>query len=69
VMGESRWIPVEEALPKEGERVLCSDDFDGWIDVLQHQRLCGWLDRHGNEPYAQPTHWMPMPVKPPEVKQ
>ena len=59
------WIAVSERLPEEGKQVLCSDDFDGWIEVLQHESLSGWVDRRGNEPYAKPTHWMPMPVDPP----
>ncbi len=64
---ERRWIPVDESLPESGEPVLCSDDFDGWCEVLQHEGLAGWVDIRGNQAYATPTHWMQLP-KPPAAK-
>lgn len=61
-----RWIPVEEALPQDGEWVLCSNT-DGRMRVLSRDYLMeDWdftvIDGHG---YAYPheivTHWMPLP--------
>jgi hypothetical protein len=62
------WTPVDESLPESGKPVLCSDDFDGWCEVLQHEGLAGWVDIRGNKAYATPTHWMPLPATPTDTK-
>lgn len=59
----TRWIPVEEEKPPEGELILCSD---GNV-VFQGMLAAGvWvLDNVARG--LQPTHWMLLP-EPPEVK-
>ena len=62
-----KWISVEERLPEEGERVLCTDGHC----VFEQYRVplsCvyGTWDRGGlKSPMQNVTHWMPLP-EPPE---
>lgn len=56
----TRWIPVSEENPPEGELILCSD---GNV-VFQGMLATGvWvLDNVARG--LQPTHWMPLPEPP-----
>lgn len=58
-----RWIPVGEALPKEGERVLCcTRNKKGAANIVLGYYMDG-LWRVGMN--SNVTHWMPLP-EPPE---
>lgn len=63
-----KWISVEERLPEEGERVLCTDGHC----VFEQYRVplsCvyGTWNRGGlKSPMQNVTHWMPMPEPPEE---
>jgi hypothetical protein len=61
---DRRWIPVSEQMPDERTLVLCGDDFDGWVEVLQFEHWSGWVTRRGDPAYANPTHWMKLPEPP-----
>lgn len=63
VLKRTRWIPVAEENPPEGEIILCSD---GNV-VFQGMLAAGaWvLDNVARG--LQPTHWMLLP-EPPEVE-
>jgi hypothetical protein len=70
------WIPVEERLPEEGVNVLA------WLAdrsraVVAYRRDKWWdgtdeeLNFHSYtkvDDAEAPTHWMPLPPEPPEVK-
>jgi len=60
-----RWIPVEERLPEEGERVLAWDNGFKESEMATYYAHDGW----GGEVIASlnVTHWMPLP-SPPEVE-
>ena len=65
-----KWISVEERLPEEGERVLCTDGrcvFEQYRVPLSC--VYGTWDRGGlKSPMQNVTHWMPLP-EPPEVSE
>ncbi|VUS98043.1 hypothetical protein SB6413_00915 [Klebsiella pasteurii] len=62
------WIPVSERMPEGSEEVLCAKEFDGpggW------RRKVGYLLAGKWTVYGAswtPTHWMPLPDGPQEVK-
>lgn len=56
----SRWIPVEEENPPEGELILCSD---GNV-VFQGMLASGVWVLDNVVRGLQPTHWMPFPEPP-----
>lgn len=60
VLKRTRWIPVAEENPPEGELILCSD---GNV-VFQGMLAAGvWvLDNVARG--LHPTHWMPLPEPP-----
>ena len=67
---ESRWIPVGERLPEEGERVLLTDE-NGDIEIAIRRDHYGrrvWADS-ADDDYSwwmmeAWTHWMPLPPPP-----
>ncbi|HHS9562791.1 TPA: DUF551 domain-containing protein [Klebsiella michiganensis] len=63
-----RWIPVSERMPEGSEEVLCAKEFDGpgdWRKKVGY-RLAGKWTVYGAS--WTPTHWMPLPAAPQEVK-
>ncbi|EPF2286198.1 DUF551 domain-containing protein [Klebsiella oxytoca] len=62
------WIPVSERMPEGSEEVLCAKEFDGpgdWRKKVGY-RLAGKWTVYGAS--WTPTHWMPLPAAPQEVK-
>ena len=62
------WIPVEEALPIPGERVLAYDSFLKQVMSLYYMRngkFEQWLYGHCYV-IENVTHWMPLPEPPDE---
>ena len=62
------WIPVSERMPEGSEEVLCAKEFDGPGDW---RRKVGYLLAGKWTVYGAswaPTHWMPLPAAPEEVK-
>lgn len=62
------WIPVSERMPEGSEEVLCAKEFDGPGDW---RRKVGYLLAGKWTVYGAswtPTHWMPLPASPQEVK-
>jgi hypothetical protein len=71
----SEWQPIETA-PKDGTEVLCfcvEPEFEGEENPHTEMRVCFfgemqedyscWMGYYGYE--QRPTHWMPLPPKPP----
>ena len=62
----TRWIPVSERLPEDGETVLTYKN--GQFDVLKYEmRRNGWICGGWFWSRATVTHWMPLPEPPEEV--
>ena len=63
-----RWIPVSERIPEGSEEVLCAKEFDGPGDW--RKKVGYWLAGKWTVYGASwtPTHWMPLPAAPQEVK-
>ena len=62
------WVPVSERMPEGSEEVLCAKEFDGPGDW---RRKVGYLLAGKWTVYGAswtPTHWMPLPASPQEVK-
>lgn len=56
----SRWMPVEEELPKQDGRYWCCDDDGGQEELIwKDGNWYGVLDAY---PIYGITHWMPMSV-------
>lgn len=60
---QTRWIPVSEALPSEGQVVLAIGDKGTW-DVGKFQGTAGWTDdkrmwRWKNKAVKRVEYWMP----------
>ncbi|HHD7489636.1 TPA: DUF551 domain-containing protein [Klebsiella oxytoca] len=67
-MISDRWIPVSERMPEGSEEVLCAKEFDGpgdWRKKVGYL-LAGKWTVYGAS--WAPTHWMPLPAAPQEVK-
>lgn len=62
------WIPVSERMPEGSEEVLCAKEFDGPGDW--RKKVGYWLAGKWTVYGASwtPTHWMPLPAAPQEVK-
>lgn len=67
---ESRWTPVEESLPKEGEKLIDDDVLVLCEDRQIRIGFCMGTDLNGNREwcvgggYSKVIAWMPLPTKP-----
>ena len=68
------WIPVSERMPERevDVQVYCPDKKEQMVAYLERNELEGYFRfatwRTGEGIYCQPTHWMPLPAAPQEVK-
>jgi hypothetical protein len=72
-MSDNQWIPVTERLPERGQLVIVS--FRGhWGGRREVSAETFWIDERGgwtgcdSMKNGRPSHWMPLPSPPPEVK-
>ncbi|EML9023535.1 TPA: DUF551 domain-containing protein [Klebsiella pneumoniae] len=69
-----KWIPVSERMPERevDVQVYCPDKKEQMVAYLERNELEGYFRfatwRTGEGIYCQPTHWMPLPAAPQEVK-
>ncbi|UAL36745.1 DUF551 domain-containing protein [Klebsiella aerogenes] len=62
------WIPVSERIPDDNSDVLCTAEFDGpgdWRRKVGYWHEGKWVVYGAS---WTPTHWMPLPAAPQEVK-
>lgn len=62
------WIPVSERMPDDSSDVLCTAEFDGpgdWRKKVGYWHEGKWVVYGAS---WTPTHWMPLPAAPKEVK-
>ena len=59
----SKWISVEDRLPKIKVRVLIFD-FDGFGVVSGRLGVAGWYVEGDLDEFCNITHWMPLPEPP-----
>ncbi|QLO53850.1 DUF551 domain-containing protein [Klebsiella grimontii] len=62
------WIPVSERMPDDSSDVLCTAEFDGpgdWRRKVGYWHEGKWVVYGAS---WMPTHWMPLPAAPQEVK-
>ncbi|ENZ7725889.1 DUF551 domain-containing protein [Klebsiella aerogenes] len=62
------WIPVSERMPDDSGDVLCTAEFDGpgdWRKKVGYWHEGKWVVYGAS---WTPTHWMPLPAAPQEVK-
>lgn len=68
-LSKPRWIPVNEALPEAGERVLCYCRAN-IFEVMKMRTDGAWVhnDKVCDSAYMSGfvTHWMPLPPAPKE---
>lgn len=65
---QDTWIPVSERIPDDSSNVLCTAEFDGpgdWRKKVGYWYEGGWVVYGAS---WTPTHWMPLPAAPQEVK-
>lgn len=63
-----KWIPVSERMPDDNSDVLCTAEFDGpgdWRRKVGYWHEGKWVVYGAS---WTPTHWMPLPAAPQEVK-
>ncbi|PLI49573.1 hypothetical protein B6J47_20165 [Klebsiella pneumoniae] len=63
-----KWIPVSERMPDDSSDVLCTAEFDGpgdWRRKVGYWHEGKWVVYGAS---WMPTHWMPLPAAPQEVK-
>ena len=62
IQEDNQWIPVEDRLPKEWEKVIVTYD---WVVESREFISWKWYD-NWYDPYYQEwiTHWMPLPLPP-----
>ncbi|HCF8256959.1 TPA: DUF551 domain-containing protein [Klebsiella pneumoniae] len=69
-----KWIPVSERMPERevDVQVYCPDKKEQMVAYLERNEQEGYFRfatwRTGDGIYCQPTHWMPLPAAPQEVK-
>ncbi|HII0368077.1 TPA: DUF551 domain-containing protein [Klebsiella pneumoniae] len=69
-----KWIPVSERMPDRevDVQVYCPDKKEQMVAYLERNELEGYFRfatwRTGDGIYCHPTHWMPLPAAPQEVK-
>lgn len=69
-----RWIPVSERMPERevDVQVYCPEKKEQMVAYLERNEREGYFRfatwRSGDGIYCQPTHWMPLPAAPQEVK-
>ncbi|HDK6244627.1 TPA: DUF551 domain-containing protein [Klebsiella quasipneumoniae] len=69
-----KWIPVSEQMPDRevDVQVYCPDKKEQMVAYLERNELEGYFRfatwRTGDGIYCHPTHWMPLPAAPQEVK-
>lgn len=69
-----KWIPVSVRMPDRevDVQVYCPDKKEQMVAYLERNELEGYFRfatwRTGDGIYCQPTHWMPLPAAPQEVK-
>lgn len=64
LLQQFRWIPIDEMLPEEKERVLVITE-SKYCYIGFYSELSGWHFPH----VIHPTHWMPLPEPPEGGKQ
>nr|WP_309599235.1 DUF551 domain-containing protein [Klebsiella pneumoniae] len=68
------WIPVSERMPERevDVQVYCPEKREQMVGYLERNEQEGYFRfatwRTGDGVYCQPTHWMPLPAAPQEVK-
>lgn len=63
-----KWIPVSERMPDDNSDVLCTAEFDGpgdWRRKVGYWHEGKWVVYGAS---WTPTHWMPLPAAPQELK-
>ena len=60
----SKWIPVTERLPKEGECVLAYDTRDDFVALLEFSGSALYDSDYIPQGIDEVTHWMPLPQPP-----
>lgn len=70
---ETGWMPIESA-PKDGTKILVAKAGTDWITIAAHAqhkyRGHPWRELFscGGVVWREPTHWLPLPPPPQEVK-
>ena len=62
---QTRWIPVEERIPRPEENPVLVYDYSG-VSMAWHTKAMGWSYKTGL-PCVEVTHWMPLPKPPKEA--
>ena len=72
---KTKWISVDDRLPKEGEYVLCvlkGFNYGGKIQVCKFVPADKFKDKpyfeHFRNGFPSVTHWMPLPPAPEDMK-
>lgn len=62
----TRWVPVTERLPEQGNYVLVHDKWEiQWVAFRTGpENDWVWLAGRGHEPLVGITHWQPLPPAP-----
>lgn len=65
----SRWVAVNEELPKNEEMVLLWEDICGYVDIGYYcwECNCFYIGEKPVNTLSEITHWMPLP-EPPEAR-
>lgn len=72
-VGQSRWIPVSERLPEDGDTYLVTIEYNGeviGVDAASYSPVDGYIDKHwdtfndwkeDDDSCYHVTAWMPLP--------